>query len=72
MTLADMIKQLTELRKQMPATAPVYLGTAFGDTDRFFTDFCVSKIGGKIIGFIPSDRWQKHDNDVRKKDGIER
>lgn len=68
MTLSDLIKQLTELRKQLPATAPVYLGTAFGDTEHFFTDFDVSKIGGKIIGFIPSDRWGKHDDNIRKKD----
>lgn len=65
MTLADMIKQLTELRKQMPATAPVYLGTTFGDTEHFFTDFDVMRTGGgKVVGLIPSDRWEKHDNKI--------
>lgn len=69
MTLADMILQLTQLRKQMPATAPVYLGTAFGDLEHFFTDFDVKILSnGKIIGLIPSDRWKKHDNQNREKD----
>lgn len=63
MTLADMILQLTQLRKQMPATAPVYLGTAFGNLEHFFTDFDVKALSnGKIIGLIPSDRWSKNDN----------
>ena len=68
MTLSDLIKQLTELRKQLPATAPVYLGTAFGNTEHFFTDFDVRTLSnGKIIGLIPSDRWSKNDYKLSEK-----